>query len=105
MRLEPLDCPLEPFLEPDLRFPVHQLSRARHIQAPTRLPVGLGGVPADLLLDRVLVGEPGELGDQVHEIADRDLHVGAQVDRGRVVHLFRGRQDPVGAVLDEEELA
>src|SRR4029450_6737006 len=55
--------------------------------------------PADL------AGEAGELRDGLGEVADRDLDAGAEVDGLRLVVALRGEPDPLGGVLDVEELA
>ena len=63
------------------------------------LAVGLGRVPADL------AGEAGGLGDELDQVADRQLLVGAQVDRVGPVVALGGQHDALGGVVDVEELA
>ena len=72
---------------------------ARGVELPARLAVRHRGVPDDLAV------EAGHLGDRLGELADRRLDTGAEVDRLRPVVALGGEQQPVGAVVDVEELA
>ena len=79
--------------------PAEQLLGARGVDAPAGLAVGLGRVPAQLAV------EADEAGDRLDRLADRDLVVGAEVDRlGAVVDLGR-QHDGLGGVVDVEVLA
>ena len=55
--------------------PAEQLLGPAGVDAPAGLAVGLGGVPPQL------AGEADESGDGLDRLADRDLVVGAEVDR------------------------
>ena len=57
------------------------------------------GVPADLAF------EPDQLDDDLDELADGQLVVGAEVDRLVAVVALGGQHDAVGGVVDVEELA
>ncbi len=73
--------------------------RPAGVDAAAGLTVGLGRVPADLAV------EPGGVGDELDQVPDRQLLVGAEVDRlGAVVALGR-QHDALGGVVDVEELA
>ena len=67
MFLIPLNRPLKPLTEIDLRPEPELPLRARDVQAPPGLAVGFSGVPDDLA--RI----PGEVGDEGCEVADGDL--------------------------------
>ena len=75
------------------------LGRPAGVDPAPGLAVGLGGVPADL------ARRTRWLGDELDQVADRQLLVGAEVDRlGAVVALGR-EHDALGGVVDVEELA
>lgn len=103
--VEPVDGLAEALFEGDFGLPVDEFFGSGDIEAAAGLAVGLGGVPADFFGDGFFGCEAGEFGDEVDEVFDGDFHVGAEVDRGWVVHLFSGCQQSIGAVFDVEELA
>ena len=63
-------------------------SRRGRRRAPPRLAVRHGRVPDDLAL------EPGHVGDELGEFADRDLDAGAEVDGLGAVVALRGSRKP-----------
>src|SRR5207244_9134450 len=69
------------------------------VDAPARLPVGLGGVPHDA------AGEARELRHDLDEVPDADLHPGAEVDGLRTVVALGGQHDRLRRVLHVEEFA
>jgi hypothetical protein len=56
---KPLHCLLEPFPEPLLCLKAKEFLSPADIQAPSRLSVGLGGVPIDLSCKACLCGNQG----------------------------------------------
>ena len=75
-------------------------SRARLVSSARRgWPSGFVGS------QRISPVKPVSLGDQLHEVADRDLLAGAQVDRLGAVVALGGEDDALGGVVDVEELA
>ncbi len=75
------------------------LARPTRVERAARLAVGLRGVPADLAL------EAGQADDQLDQLADRDLAPDAEVDRLGAVVALGGEDDPLGGVVDVQELA
>jgi len=67
------------------------LAGLARVQRPSRLPVGLRRVPSDL------AREARHLGDQLHELPDRDLLAHAEVHGVRPVVALGGENDPLGA--------
>src|SRR5262245_58437135 len=99
MLLVPFDRPSQAILKERLRPEAELALGAAYVQTPARLAVGLAGIPDDIAL------EAGQPGDRLDEVADRDLHAAAKVDR-LVALVALGRQhDPRGGVLDIQELA
>ena len=95
----PLDRALEAVAQRRPRAEAELALGARGVEPAARLAVGLGGVPDDL------AGEADEFGDQLGEPGDRDLLTGAEVDRLGTRIAAGGGDDPLGGVVDEEELA
>ena len=73
--------------------------RAACVETAARLPVRHRAVPRDPAL------EAGDVGDELGEIADRDLVAGTEVDRLPAVVALGGERQPVDTVVDVEELA
>src|SRR6266481_1259292 len=95
----PFDGLFQSDLEAGARSELEVLFGARRIQASTRLPVGLAGVPDDLPF------EARKTRDELDEIPDRDL--GARSDINRlvpVVSLCR-EHDPLRGIPRVQELA
>src|SRR5262249_51355329 len=71
----PLDRAPEPLLERRLGDEAKARGRARRVEHPSRLAIGLRGVPDDMAL------EARQLRDQADQVLDRDLLSRAHVDR------------------------
>ncbi len=89
---------------PDLRgacasLEPEELTRACRVEAARGWPFGIDVSPFELAV------EARQLGDQLGELADRDLGAGAEVDRIGAVVAIGGKCQPLHAVLDVEELA
>ena len=76
------------------------LARARDVEAPARLAVRLAGVP-----DEAARRSRSARAISVGQVADRDLVAAAEVHRVARVVALGGEHDPLGGVLDVEELA
>src|SRR5437588_7238312 len=99
LRPVPGDRLLEPRAERCARLEAEQLLRARRVERAARLPVRHARVPDDLAL------EPGQLRDQLGEVADGDLRARAEVHRLVAVVALRAEHEALDRVLDVEELA
>src|SRR5437868_6306463 len=97
-RLIPGDRPLDALAERRVRLEAETLPSARRVQPAPRLPVGLRGVPDRLAL------VPRRLGDELGQVADRDLLAGPEIHGLAVVVALCREQQPFRTVLDEEEL-
>src|SRR5215831_20208129 len=84
---------LGPRLEPE------ELAGAGHVEPSARLAVRRLGVPLELAV------EARQLGHQLGEVADRDLVPRAEVHRLRPAVARPCGRNPLGGVLDVEELA
>ena len=73
--------------------------RPARVDPAPGLAVRLRRVPPDLAL------EPGELDDQLDELLDRHLPIGAEVHRLGAVVPLGGEHDALGGVVDVEELS
>src|SRR5580692_5472202 len=71
----PFDRAAQPLLERRARAKSKIALRTGGVERTARLSVGFRRVPDDL------AGEPGQPGDQLHQIPDRDLEAGAEVHR------------------------
>src|SRR5688500_10241397 len=70
----PLDRSLQPLAEGRARAEAEQLLGAARLELAARLTVRLRRVPDELAL------EAGQLGDELGQVADRDLLARAEVD-------------------------
>src|SRR2546428_9114321 len=70
---KPLDRPAEPLVQGRRGAPSQKRLRARSVEAAPGLPVRHGGIPMKPSL------EPGEGGDLLCQLLDRDLEPGADV--------------------------
>src|SRR4249919_4091566 len=95
----PGDGALESLAQRRSRLEREELACARAVDAPTRLAVRFLGVPRD----RSLV--PRHVGDQLGEVADRDLAGRSEVDRLRAVVALCREYETLDAVVHVEELA
>src|SRR5258708_1730131 len=95
LRAGPGNRPLEAVAPRRAGREPEQLLRARSVEAPPRLAVRHRLVPGDP------PREPGQLGDQLGEVADRDLLARADVDRLLGVVAPGGERERLGGVLDE----
>ena len=75
MRQVPVDRRAQAVAEIGAGFEAEQLASPVGVDASSRLPVGLAGVPDDTPL------EAGEFGDDLNEFLDQQFAVGAKVDR------------------------
>src|SRR6266571_4078692 len=98
MLLVPGDGPAQAFVEGCARAEAELTLGPGDVQGAARLAVGLRRVPMDL------AAEAGQSGDQLRQVADGDLLSRADVDGFRLVVSLRGAHDPLGGVLDIEEL-
>src|SRR5258705_321264 len=96
---EPCGRRLEPVAERRMCTKAEELLGARDIELASRLTVRLRRVPDDLA--RVA----RELGDELRELADRDLLARAEIHRVCAVVVPRGEPDALGAVVDVEKLS
>src|SRR6187397_1144947 len=94
----PGDGALEPVPQRRRRLPAEEVARAACVEAAARLPVRHRAVPGDAAC------EARDVGDELGEVADRDLVAGAKVDRLAAVVALGGERQPVDAVVDVEEL-
>src|SRR5690606_15587623 len=97
--LVPFDGALQPFTEGGRRLEAERLAGAAGIERAARLAVWLGRVPHDLALKAY------QLGNQLGQVLDADLHPGAEVDRLRAVVMLGRQRDTPCSVLHVEELA
>src|SRR6266508_6700523 len=97
-RLVPGDGPLQALLKRSASDEAEQLMGTGRVKCPSGLAVRFGGIPADL------AAKAAHCTDQMGEVADRDLAAGTEVDgQGTVVSLGT-EDDPLGGVLDVDEL-
>src|SRR5205814_10674994 len=94
----PVDRATQAFLERHGGAPAEAGFGARRVDAAAGLAVGFRRIP-----DQVTV-EADDAGDVFNRLADRDLVVGAQVDRLAAVVVLGGEQHAFGRVVDEEVL-
>src|SRR5512140_2980395 len=73
------------------------LACPRRVQHAPGLAGRLGEVESDCPF---ITGQPCH---ETHEVRDRDLESGADVDRLRIVVLLRRQHDPIGRVIDVQE--
>src|SRR4051812_34818389 len=90
---------LETFAQRCLRLEAEQLARAGCVDASPRLAVRHRRVPGDL------PPEADDVGDELRELADRDLLARAEVHGLGSVVALGCEHDALDAVLDVEELA
>ena len=84
----------------DVRASKPKRSRARLVSSARR------GWPSGLVASqRISPSKPVSSDDQLDQLADRDLPPDAEVDRLRAVVALGGEDDPLGGVVDVEELA
>ena len=96
----PGDRPLEALAERRPRAEAEQLARPARRRASAA-----AGRSASTCPSAISPSKPGQLGDELGQLADRVSDAGAEVDRlGAVVALGR-EQQALGAVVDVEELA
>src|SRR5262245_4609253 len=76
-----------------------RVGRATRIDAPSWLTVGLRRVPPDGAV------ETDDLHDELDELSDRPLLIGAEVHRLGPVVALRSQDDALGRVVDVQELA
>ena len=82
-----------------MRLNPKRLLRARDVEESARLAVRLRRVPDDL------AAESGRPGDDLGQLADRDLLARPKVDRVAAVVPLRGEHERQGGVLDVEKLS
>ena len=96
---KPLHRLTESFLERVFRLKVEELFGPADIQAPARLPVGLGGVPIDLPC------KTGFRGNHGGKIANPDFFPCPEIDGQTSVILFGCAKDTVRGILHVQELS
>src|SRR5207245_336819 len=89
----------EALLEADAGLEAEALPRPPHVETAPRLPVRLARV------EREAPAVAHQPADELRQVADADLAAEAEVHRVGAVVALGGQHDPLGAVLDVEELA